>query len=101
MELVRGDAFSRLLAACRDAETPVPLAIASAIVGGALDGLHAAHEAVDAMGRPLEIVHRDVSPHNLIVTFEGVVVSPVIVTVPEPGPHPETATGTVHVPLRT
>ncbi len=72
MELVRGDAFSRLLAACRDAETPVPLAIASAIVGGALDGLHAAHEAVDAMGRPLEIVHRDVSPHNILVGDDGI-----------------------------
>jgi len=72
MELVRGDALSRLLAACRDANVTVPLPIASAIVASALDGLHAAHEATDEAGRPLEIVHRDVSPHNILVGADGI-----------------------------
>ncbi|MDP2341811.1 MAG: serine/threonine-protein kinase [Deltaproteobacteria bacterium] len=36
-----------------------------------LDGLHAAHTARDARGRPLQIIHRDVSPQNVLLTYEG------------------------------
>ncbi len=36
-----------------------------------LEGLHYAHELYDREGRPLEIVHRDVSPHNVFITYEG------------------------------
>ncbi len=39
---------------------------------GALDGLHAAHEATNDQGEPLGIVHRDVSPHNILVGSDGV-----------------------------
>src|SRR6202040_1004802 len=49
----------------------VPLSIASAIVIGALHGLHAAHEATSDQGTPLGIVHRDVSPHNVLVGVDG------------------------------
>jgi len=38
-----------------------------------LEGLHAAHEATDWDGTPLSVVHRDVSPHNIFVTYEGLV----------------------------
>ncbi len=41
------------------------------IIADMLDGLHAAHEAKDWDGRPLGVVHRDVSPHNVFVTYEG------------------------------
>ena len=49
----------------------VPIDIACAIVRDALRGLHAAHNAMDARGRPLEIVHRDVSPQNILVGVDG------------------------------
>ncbi len=68
MEYVHGAALSRLLSL---AELPVPPAVAVAIVTGALHGLHAAHEAKDEEGRPLEIVHRDVSPENVLVGTDG------------------------------
>src|SRR5258706_696470 len=45
---------------------------AASILAGALHGLHAAHEAKDDDGKPLGIVHRDVSPHNVIVGTDGV-----------------------------
>lgn len=50
----------------------MPARLAAAIVAGALRGLHAAHEAVDASGRPLRIVHRDVSPQNILLGLDGV-----------------------------
>ena len=37
-----------------------------------LDGLHAAHDAVDENGERLDVVHRDVSPQNVLVGFQGV-----------------------------
>jgi serine/threonine-protein kinase len=46
--------------------------VAAAILSGVLHGLHAAHEARSERGEPLRIVHRDVSPHNVLVALDGV-----------------------------
>ncbi len=51
----------------------LPAALACRIVADAAAGLDAAHKARDAQGRPLHIVHRDVSPHNVLVSFDGAV----------------------------
>jgi serine/threonine-protein kinase len=67
MEYVHGESLFRLMKAARDAGSPIPLPIVSAIMVGVLDGLHAAHEATNEREEPLGIVHRDVSPHNVIV----------------------------------
>ncbi len=46
-------------------------ALACRIIADAAEGLHAAHELVDENGKPLNVVHRDVSPHNLFVNYDG------------------------------
>jgi serine/threonine-protein kinase len=72
MEYVHGDSLVRLLNAARKAGQSVPLKIASATAVGMLHGLHEAHEAKSEAGEPLGIVHRDVSPHNVLVGIDGV-----------------------------
>jgi len=67
MDYIHGESLGKLLRG-----GPVPLAVASSISTQALLGLHAAHEAVDERGLPLEIVHRDVSPQNILVGVDGV-----------------------------
>lgn len=73
MDLVMGPSLAALLASARTApEGPgLPPAIAIAVAVGALRGLHAAHEAVSEAGAPLGIVHRDVSPENVLVGADG------------------------------
>ncbi len=67
MEYVHGESLFRLMKTARERQTPIPLPIVSAILVGVLDGLHAAHEATNEREEPLGIVHRDVSPHNVIL----------------------------------
>jgi serine/threonine-protein kinase len=71
MEYVRGESLYRLLRAEAARGRRVPLPIASAIMLGALHGLHAAHEATSDRGEPLGIVHRDISPHNILIGVDG------------------------------
>ncbi len=51
----------------------IPMPLALGIVAQACGGLHYAHQRTTTSGQPLNIVHRDVSPQNLVVTFEGMV----------------------------
>lgn len=53
--------------------TPLPLAVVVQIIVQAADGLHAAHELTAPDGSLLNLVHRDVSPHNMIVGYDGIV----------------------------
>jgi serine/threonine-protein kinase len=71
MEYVAGESLANLLRTLRGQDDRVPLPIAAAVLVGVLHGLHAAHEACDASGAPLGIVHRDVSPHNILVGTDG------------------------------
>jgi serine/threonine-protein kinase len=71
MDYVRGESLSRLLKAEAARDRRLPLPTVSAIAIGALQGLHAAHEATSDQGSPLGIVHRDVSPQNILVGIDG------------------------------
>ncbi len=71
MDYIRGEALSRLLKAEAARGGRIPLPIVAAIVAGALHGLDAAHEATSDQGVPLGIVHRDVSPQNIVVGVDG------------------------------
>jgi serine/threonine-protein kinase len=72
LEFVRGETLAGLMRAARKQNVKVPVPVAAAIVIGMLAGLHAAHEATDEAGKRLNIVHRDVSPQNVIVGADGV-----------------------------
>jgi serine/threonine protein kinase len=72
MEYVHGESLSMLLRAIRRAGGVVPPPIAASVLSGVLHGLHAAHEATSEQGEPLGIVHRDMSPQNVIVGADGI-----------------------------
>jgi eukaryotic-like serine/threonine-protein kinase len=71
MEYIHGESLSRLLGCCARQSRRVPPQVAVSIMAGVLYGLHAAHEAVSDQGEPLNIVHRDVSPQNILVGTDG------------------------------
>lgn len=68
MEYVHGLSVARLLTLAGSPPSPE---IATTIVIGMLHGLHAAHEALSETGEHLNIVHRDVTPHNVMVGVDG------------------------------
>jgi serine/threonine-protein kinase len=71
MEYVEGFDLNELLRRCTKASVPLPFEFAIAVIGGVLRGLDYAHRRTDAAGQPLGIVHRDVSPSNVLISFEG------------------------------
>lgn len=73
MTLVEGDSVAGLLKARRRVGARgLPHGVATRVIGDVLAGLHAAHELRDEEGRPLQLVHRDVSPHNVLVGVDGI-----------------------------
>jgi serine/threonine-protein kinase len=72
LEYIAGGSFASLLRSMGKKGTRLPTPVVGAIVSQALHGLHAAHEAVDDLGKPLGIIHRDVAPDNIMVGTDGV-----------------------------
>ncbi len=70
-DFVHGVPMSWLAKQCLERSLRIPLPIAVSIMCQVLAGLHAAHETTDELGTPLQIVHRDVSPQNVMVASDG------------------------------
>jgi eukaryotic-like serine/threonine-protein kinase len=71
MEYLPGEDLSAIITGCQVGRMPID--IAAAMTQQAAQGLHYAHEARDGHGRSIGLVHRDVSPRNIFVTYHGVV----------------------------
>ncbi len=72
MEYVHGESLSKLMRTARAQKKVIPPKIVSAIVHGVLLGLHGAHETKGASGDLINVVHRDVSPQNVMVGADGI-----------------------------
>jgi hypothetical protein len=70
MEYLEGESLAVLAKRLRAQGEQLPIAVAVHLLAEACAGLHAAHELSDE-GRPLQLVHRDISPHNLFVLYSG------------------------------
>lgn len=72
MEYIEGDTLARLLARASGTGQKLPVPVALRIAVDVLAGLHAAHELRDDQNEPLNLVHRDVSPQNVLVGQDGI-----------------------------
>jgi eukaryotic-like serine/threonine-protein kinase len=73
MEYIEGDSLQHWLARAEAVDAHIPRGVLSAVMGDAALGLHALHELRHKVGAPLEAVHRDVSPHNIVISTSGIV----------------------------
>lgn len=71
MEYIHGINLRDVMYHCREAQRPVPPDIAVYIISEVCKGLDYAHRKTDSAGQPLHIVHRDISPQNILLSYEG------------------------------
>jgi len=72
MEYLHGEPLREVMRRTEELGTAMPPEIACRVIADAAEGLHAAHELLGKNGEKLNLVHRDVTPHNLFVTYDGV-----------------------------
>ncbi len=73
MDYVEGLSLANIASALSSSGSRMPLAVAMRLLSQGARGLHAAHELRSPDGTWLHLVHRDVSPHNILVGFDGIV----------------------------
>lgn len=71
MEYVHGVSGAQLMADAARARKPLPLGVALRIVGSVAEALHYCFQTPDLDGRPLRILHHDVTPHNVQISYDG------------------------------
>ena len=71
MEHLDGQPLLRILGTAEELGRPIPTALTLYIISEVLEGLHHAHDLRDFDGTPLNVVHRDVSPANVMLTYDG------------------------------
>lgn len=71
MEYVAGKDLRRIIEGFRKRKQVMPVPLAAYICARVCDGLDYAHRKIDASGKPMRLVHRDVSPQNILVSFDG------------------------------
>ncbi len=71
MELVEGADAYKLLRSAADQRTPLPIDVCAYVAAEVCNGLDYAHRKKDVTGQPLHIVHRDISPQNVLLSFAG------------------------------
>lgn len=73
MEFIDGQDLYQALVKCEDLNISIPQEIAVFIAIETCAGLHYAHNKVDKYGRPLNIIHRDISPQNILISYDGAI----------------------------
>lgn len=71
MEFIAGQTVEAMVRAARKQGGVLPFEVTLPIILSALDGLHYAHELVGPEGKPLKLVHRDLSPRNVMLSYSG------------------------------
>ncbi|NUO48152.1 MAG: protein kinase [Polyangiaceae bacterium] len=71
MEYLHGEPLREIMRRCEERNQQISADLAARLCADAAEGLHAAHELRGKNGQLLGLVHRDVTPHNLFVTYEG------------------------------
>ncbi len=72
MDYVDGASLAELVRRANEQDKPLPISVVAAVLMDTLEGLEAAHTAVDENGVPLGVIHRDISPQNLLVGRDGI-----------------------------
>ena len=72
MDYVEGDSLAGIMRAAKGAKERLPLRLIARIMSDTLAGLHASHELTNEAGQLLGLVHRDYTPHNILVGIDGV-----------------------------
>ena len=71
LEYIEGQTLSHVLRALNDKGAKLPASLAAHVLADVCEGLHAAHELRDPNGQALSLVHRDVSPQNVMIGYDG------------------------------
>ena len=71
MELINGHDLRHVIRTARKKSLPVPFGFTAYVINRAAEGLDYAHAKTGMNGEPLNLIHRDISPQNILVSYDG------------------------------